>query len=113
MLPSTISFKERFYGPAALPAVQTLLYTCPSGNGRRISGLYLTQDSNARTVTVWVVPAGQAVANGYKLLDAMSTLANDLRIVVDLDYPLRPGETVYGLSSGTGTNLTITGQVNI
>lgn len=111
-LPTVISFRERLVGPKELEAVSTLQYTCPN-NGRRITSLYLTQDGNARTVTVYVVPPGGSIANGYKLLDALATLANDLRTIPDLDYPLRPGEMIYALSSGTGTKITIVGQMNI
>lgn len=113
MLPSTISFKERLVGPKELETATTLQYTCPPGQGFRISSIYLTQDANARTVTVWVVPAGQVVANGFKILDAMPTLANDLRNITQLDYPLRVADKIYASSSGTGTKLTVTGQVNI
>ena len=112
-LPSTISFRERLVGPKELEAVSTLQYTCPAGNGRRVTSIYLTQDGNARTVTVYIVPGGQTAANAYKLLDAFPTLANDLRTIPDLDYPLRPSDTIYALSSGTGTKITIVGQMNI
>src|ERR1051325_4356594 len=110
-LPSTISFKQRLVGPKELETTSTLQYTCPSGNGFRISSIYLTQDGTARSVTVWIVPAGQSTANAYKLLDAFATIANDLRAVTELDYPMRPGEMIYASSSNTGTKITITGQV--
>ena len=112
-LPSTISFHERLVGPKELETGSTLQYTCPGGNGRRITAIYLTSDSNARTINLHVVPVGSSATNANKLLDTFATIANDLRAVIELDYPLRPGETIYTSCSGTGTKITIVGRMNI
>lgn len=113
-LPSTISFIERLVGPKELETTNTLQYTCPGpGQGRRITSILLIQDGNARAVTFYLVPAGQSVANGFKILNALPTRANDTFPVLELDIALRTGDTLWGSSSGAGTNIIISGRLNI
>lgn len=107
-LPSTISSHERIVGPKELEVALTLQYTAPGT--RKISDIYLTSDSNARTVDLYVVPVGQSPANAYKLLDTFSTIANDMRAVTGLNYPMLTGEMIYTNCSGTGTKLVIVAQ---
>ena len=102
-LPAAISSFERIVGPKELETDLTLQYTAPGL--RRISDIYLTSDSNARTVNLYVVPVGETPANSHKLLDTFSTIANDVRLVSGLNYAIRQGEMIYTSCSGTGTKL--------
>lgn len=104
-LPAPISSFETIVGPIELPVSSTLLYTSPGL--RRISDIYLSQDSNARDVTLHIVPAGATKADAHRFLIDFDTIANDLRPVTGLNYAIQKGWTIYGDSSGTGTNLVI------
>lgn len=104
-LPATISSHERIIGPKELEIALTLQYTAPGP--RKISDIYLTSGANARTVNLYIVPVGETPQSSNKLLNGFSTIANDLRPVIDLNYSIKVGERIYTDCSGDGTNLVI------
>ena len=104
-LPASISSFERIIGPVEVAQVLTLQYTAP--DLRRISDIYLTSGSSARTVELYVVPVGQSATSSNKLLAGYSTLASDLRVITGLNYAIRKGETIWTNCSGAGVNLVV------
>jgi hypothetical protein len=109
-LPEISPFQERIIGPKELETGLTLQYTSPGQ--RTITQIYLTSDSNSRTVNIYIVPVGATAVNSNKLLDTYSVLANDLRVIPDLAYPIRVGEMVYTSTSGSGLKCTIVASLN-
>ena len=56
------------------------------------------------TGTLHIVPFGSIAANGNKLADAMTVLANDFRPIGprEIAIPLQAGDTLQGFASGAG-----------
>jgi hypothetical protein len=89
----------------------TEYYTCPSGTKTIIDKITCTNThSSAITVSIYLVPADQTVAENYQIIDTLSIAANTARDMTELqNHILNEGEAIHAIAS-TGGEVVIRGS---
>jgi hypothetical protein len=106
-----MSFPERV-GPTQISTSLATLRTI--AQPERLLGIVLTNTTaGALTVTVYIVPSGQAAGAGNQLFGTLNVPANDV-VVQAFNIPLRSGDSIQAIASGTGVNFwgTVTNEKN-
>lgn len=81
-----------------VPASQTAAYAVPTSLDRAVvSGFFaVNRDSEAQTLTVWVVPSTQTIADKHKTYAAIEIPAGGTRSLSDMiELPLNVGDAIY------------------
>lgn len=83
--------------PQLAPNSDTALFTVPTGWSVRIDAMTVTNnDTSARTITVWLVPAGDTAGTDNVVVNAQSVLAGkSLQLAACVGQVLGAGDSIH------------------
>jgi hypothetical protein len=99
--------ETRLYGPAYPATSATTVYTTPAAVTTIIKQVVLANTTgSAATVTLRIVPTGQATAAQYSIAEAVSIAPNST-VTLDLAQVLNPGDFITA-HQGTSSAVAVT-----
>jgi hypothetical protein len=93
---------------AALTGSPTSVYTAPALTFSTITAASANNSTaSAITVNIYLVPAGQTVANAYRIASKAVAANSTGQFPEIVNHKLEPGAQIFG--DGAGANITISG----